>query len=663
MVFSNSLRRPFRGAALSAAFAFALIAPAFADEEATPSASENVAGNQTGNPAEALNEGEVVETFSTPFGVEEATQTPWEETAPTTVGLTIPEAINQGRQWKITKERWSEEDELGYSAFIQAIGWSDCTSLDDCLASEANPYRDTDTTRFSGDCADMAYMLRAYYAWKNALPFSYQAEMRTADGKAEDPRYSTGGNIVVRRRSALGSSPVSGNAFIRRIPGEVSTAMFRTHPATGGGRSFDDFYPIAIGRDTVRPGVIAYDIYGHVGIVYDILEDGRVLVIASHPDHSVTRTTYGANFLRAKPELGAGLKAWRPIYVENAKKAEDGRLIGGRIKAVSNDELPDFSIEQYFGNRPHPSGEWHSGEFHVNGRTVNYYDYVRRRLAAPNFAYNPVDELRFGLESVCGAIRARKAAVDKASAVRVHLREHPKRLPDNIYGTYGDWETYSTPSRDARLKVAIIELRREMQDLVKRHREGDPSVAYDGEDLGTDLWNTFVKEKDQCTFTYWRSDNSRIRLNMAHVIERLWDLSFDPYHCPERRWGARGNELATCTDDEIKTRWYNAQRFLRNQAKRTYDIRMGFTLNELQSPAVASPRAGGLGVEEPADADLKGYLASLRALPALALFPEEGTLVSETEAEPEPNFAEWHYSKVLNRWGPSLPARQPSDEQ
>ncbi len=582
--------------------------------------------------------------------------------APAKSAPLIPQAVNKGKAWKIYKTAWDEADEDGYAHFIKAIGWSDCTSLESCLSDPANPYSADDDTVFSGDCADMAYIMRAYYAWKNGLAFSYQSAMRTANGKAEDVRYSTDGNIVAGRRSAIGASPVSGPSFIRTMPGRVSTAMFRTHPETGGGSSFDDFYPIEITREAVRPGVIAYDVFGHVGIVYDILEDGRVLVIASHPDHSVTRTVYGPNFLRAKPALGSGLKAWRPIYLEGARKRSDGSYAGGRVKAKSNKELHDYSMEQYLGSTPHPSGDWRLGEFHVSGRTTNYYDFVRRRLAAPDYAYNPVTELRNGLEAICGAVRDRKYAVDRARTSKIYLKPHPKRLPPNIFGTYGLWEEYSTPSRDARLKVAFIELRRSTERLVESVETGDPSVSYDGESLANDLWAAFEEENAQCKFSYWRTDDSRVRLDLNQAMARLWGLSFDPYHCPERRWGATGAELATCTDDDTKTRWYNAQRFLRYQAERTYDVRMDFTLDQLKAPSIASPAEGGIGVDAPADADLRRYLANLvrdgddQSTPPSA--PEAtadavgGILLTGADAvAAEPRFPEWHYKKILNHWG------------
>jgi len=533
--------------------------------------------------------------------------------APALAQSAVPPALNTGKAWEVYKDHWSAEDEAGYSAFVQLIGRSNCDSLESCLKSDANPYRSAVDPTLRGDCADMAYVLRAYYAWKNGLPFSYQKSMALAKTRREDIRYSTKGNVVAERRQIL-NSVADARPFLRRIGWEVSTAMFRTHPITGGGRSHDDFYPVKISRETVRPGVIAYDIFGHVGIVYDVMDDGRVKVVASHPDNSVSRSTYGPNFMRSQPELGAGLKAWRPIRVEGADRASDGSLVGGTLNAAANEALPGFSMEQYFGNVPASSGVWHEGAFQHNGRTLRYYDYVRRALAAPDFAYDPVAELRFGLRSICTAVKARKVAVDKARRARIHLKPHPTKLPPNIYGTYGEWEEYSTPSRDARLKVSFIELRREVQRLVEDVEAGDASVSYEGDNLAKDLADAFEDEKNKCTFTYWRSDETRMRLNLAHVMDRLFDLSFSPYHCPERRWGARGAEFATCTDDETKTQWHNALRFLRYQAERTYDVRMDFSLNELQPPMAAPPEAGGLGIDAPADADIRAYLNRLNGV-------------------------------------------------
>ena len=102
----------------------------------------------------------------------------------------IPPAVNTGKRWEVYKAEWTDKDEAGYAAFVQAIGRSNCSSMDACIKSEANPYRSHVDPDLPGDCADMAYILRAYYAWKNGLPFSYQNAMRTADRSRQDLRLS-----------------------------------------------------------------------------------------------------------------------------------------------------------------------------------------------------------------------------------------------------------------------------------------------------------------------------------------------------------------------------------------------------------------------------------------------------------------------------------------
>jgi hypothetical protein len=91
------------------------------------------------------------------------------------------------------------------------------------------------------------------------------------------------------------------------------------------------------------------------------------------------------------------------------------------------------------------------------------------------------------------------------------------------------------------------------------------------------------------------------------VRRRMFLMSFDPYHCIERRWGATQQaEVMTCPDDPVKAEWYVAQQGLRNQIDRTYDARMDFTLYDLrQGPGP------GRGVAAPPDIDVRSYLVAL----------------------------------------------------
>ena len=163
----------------------------------------------------------------------------------------IPAAINADNKWRIFKERWDESDERAFSAFVKALGEADCDSLDACLEHPANPYRTTDKRSYRGDCADLVYIFRAYFAWKNGLPFSHQSLMAPVAGDA-DARYSVDGNRVAARRDATGSAPIDAPSFIGSLYNIVSTAMFRVHPdggeSNGAGVRFQDFYPIQIGQ-------------------------------------------------------------------------------------------------------------------------------------------------------------------------------------------------------------------------------------------------------------------------------------------------------------------------------------------------------------------------------------------------------------------------------
>ena len=78
------------------------------------------------------------------------------------------------RSWKVLRTEWTPADEQLWQDFVTRIGQSGCTTVDSCLASNANPFRDDSdiqTTHYS-DCADFPMFLRAYFSYKRGLPFS-----------------------------------------------------------------------------------------------------------------------------------------------------------------------------------------------------------------------------------------------------------------------------------------------------------------------------------------------------------------------------------------------------------------------------------------------------------------------------------------------------------
>lgn len=495
-------------------------------------------------------------------------------------------------RWRITKTEWSASDERAYSEFIAAIGKSDCRKVDECLRSPANIYRSSDPkgAYYFSDCADLPYMLRAYFAWKNGLPFSYASGV-AAVGASKDLRYSRYGNYVFARQDIV--APVEGanpnaRSVLNAISNTISSAMFRFAPGMNRGEA-TDFYPVKIAPGSIRPGTVIYDPNGHVAVVYDVDDEGRIRFIDAHPDNSLTRGNYGRRFVRASPPMGAGFKNWRPLKLVGATQGADGTWYGGRIEATPDKDLPDWSDEQFYGTAtPKPKG-WQSSVFVYKGQVMDYYDYVRHASAGHDIVYDPVKETRSMVAGLCEDLQYRVQAVDIAIKAGINNRPQPPRLPQNIYGTEGDWETYSTPSRDARLKVSFQELHDQVATFLALYEQKAPDVAYAGQDLRGDLKRAYNEEASACKISYQASNGETRELSFEEVKARLFAMSFDPYHCVERRWGATdAPELASCQEDGTKRAWYEAEARLRNQTERTYDARMDFDLGDLRNKAAGS---------------------------------------------------------------------------
>jgi len=546
-------------------------------------------------------------------------------------------------QYVIRYDHWSDADERDYSEFIQAIGDSGCTTTDACLHGPWNPFHasDQDNVRFYSDCAQLPYVLRAYFAWKRGLPFSFESGV-VARGGATDTRYSREGNSVTARTDVLTGS-IGGYALLNKVVGAISSASFRIHPDIDGPVP-PDFYSVAVQAKSIRPGTVIYDPNGHVAVVTRVETDGRIEFIDAHPDNTITHEYYDLRFVRSEPGQGAGFKNWRPLRLVGYRTGPDGELLGGHIALARNAEIPDFSDEQYYGNGPHPSDEnWSSGTFTLNGETLDYYDYVRAKLAGGKLEFDPVKEVTQMVDSNCNDLHYRAQAVDIAIAAGIENRPEPARLPPNIYGTSGDWETYSTPSRDARLKTAFKELRDKIERFVGMYEQGDTKhLLYSGGDIVGDMLAAYDRGAQKCSVSYTRTDGQQVALSYEDARRRLFQISFDPYQCIELRWGATdAAELSSCRDGQIKRAWYDAEQNLRNQIDRTYDARMDFSLDELRTPGP------GKGAPTPPDTDARAYLVSLEgkvvAHPMIAQAAQQA-------ATPDPATREQQRAEALAAW-------------
>ncbi len=503
--------------------------------------------------------------------------------------------------WRILKDHWSDADEQGFGTFVAALGETNCSSAESCLRNAANPYRDTDQDfkDIDSDCAKWPYLLRAYYAWKNNLPFSY------VDGisGAGNTRFTLTSNRVSGRHDVVDRGDgIYAPRAIREMMAIVFSGTYRTDASEKRG-ILSDFYSPKIQPGTIHAGTLIYDVNGHVGIVYKVDEDGRIYYMDAHPDFTITRSVYGAQFGQSPVQLGGGLKNWRPFRLVKAHRNAAGDYLGGHMAYATNDQIPDFSLAQYVGTEPNPMSDVRKARFIYNGAALGFYEYVRVAVSGGRMSFNPVYELRATMRTLCNDLHDRAQYVDNAISENIHTRPHPDRLPDNIYqASNQDWETYSTPSRDARIKAAWAQFYKDLKEMIDLWVKRDTRIVYDGLFLRNDLTQAYQQESDACTLTYLSSAKRPVPLTFDDLMHRLFAMSFDPYNCIELRWGAQGLERDSCPDSSSKTRWYDAERRLRNQPDRTYDVAMAFSLSDLNR------HVKGSGIDAPPAVDVKSLI-------------------------------------------------------
>lgn len=526
--------------------------------------------------------------------------------------------------WVVKKEAWSADDEKKWQDFVKRIGQSKCNTLDTCLASEANPYRDQldlDGTHYA-DCADFPMYLRAYFSYRNRLPFSVVYGIETnplsgtqmahlekrraeelAKGKLEkfeeslkDVRYSLNGNFP---KSRVGVPHVNGTRrdffnIASSIANVISSATYRMHDTAGPVEA--DFYSPMITRDSIKPGTVLYKVTGHVAVVYDVTEEGEVKFVDAHPDNSISRGSFSREFVLSNPFQGGGFKNWRPFKLVakeksaagadlSVKKERDGSILNARFVFAKDSEIADFSSEQYYGNRPSSNWDWKTGKYVHRGQELNFFDFAERRLASPGYRAEPVKLLKRSLLSLCQDMKDRSEAVQKAIDSEIHTHEHPENLPRNIYGAEGEWESYSTPGRDLRLRKKALDVIDDVKVYMKRIEKRDPFYKFDGTlvQMKTQLINVYNEVNSSCRISYKNSLNQVVKMDLSTALNRVTRISFDPYFCPERRWGARyRSELSTCVETADKAQWYEYTQFLRNQVIRDPTEIMGYSLDDVQ---------------------------------------------------------------------------------
>lgn len=437
---------------------------------------------------------------------------------------------------------------------------------------------DVTQTGLRPDCADFVYFLRAYFAFKMGLPFGYSncsrgkpprcgqwfdvehpevtrpppppgqeavdqagdappasppqqtsGFMRLFGGQADPPPAETPGAPAAKAAPPKPKRPTNFGEYLRDVGDVVHTGSVRA------GDDAADFYTIPLTKETLRPGTVYADPYGHVLMLVRRVPEvngtpGVFLAVDAEPDGSITRKRFWrGNFLFAhEPTLGApGFKHFRPIVRDK----------NGPLRRLSNADINKYPQFADFS----PEQSQMSAE--------DFYDRMDDVMSPEPL--DPARAMADAITSLSEQIRTRVTAVENG---RNYQNKKPgdTAMPDgaSIFQASGAWEDFSTPARDLRLLIAIDVVRNFPDRLVRRSSRYAIPPGKSIAEVKSQLQAALTSELAARKITYTRSDGSPWSLSVKDVVDRAVDfeMAYNPNDCVELRWGAPENseEAATC---------------------------------------------------------------------------------------------------------------------
>ena len=453
-------------------------------------------------------------------------------------------ATGVGSVWDV-RHNWSAGYENLYSAFVESIfdfpieedlTW---TSLHELTSDpERNIFygyygeNEDDVLEMNPDCADLPYMIRAYFAWKMGLPFGFRQCSRGRAG--QPPRCGNlQTNVSVSRVDPI-NTPAFQHFSRRNVRSGVHSASGRTHPDD----EETDYYPVELNREALRPGTLYADPYGHLLIIAQwipqgVMDYGILVGADAQPDGTVGRRRFWRGSFLFTPEttdVGAGFKAFRPLRWSRSS-GEMTSLTNHELR--DHDDFADYSLEQYAGT----ADDFYSRmEEIINPRPLD-----------------PIALLVSLVDALDESVSRRVNSVNNGEVYMAERNYSEMEMPTgySIFETSGGWEDFSTPSRDMRLLISIDTVRL-FPERVRSSpdRYGLPASGA-GLDAGiAEIEATLAGVLAERSFDYTRSDGSTWTLTLADVVDRRvgFEMSYNPNDCAEIRWSAPegSDEYSTC---------------------------------------------------------------------------------------------------------------------
>jgi len=416
--------------------------------------------------------------------------------------------------------------------------------------SPSNPQLDEATMRNVHevlDCGKLTIVLGAYYAYRRGLPWM-ATQVRAVDGS--DVRTSPHNLPTGDTSCRAYPSPY---AFITDAVRGFNTGNYRVEPHRETSE-WSCTAPIAIDPRYLKPGALFY-LDGHVLILAKIDPYGGMEFLDATV--SPTRDIYTHNRLNAVTGITAtqasgdqysgcyrGFKSFRwPVAETNSA----GEVI--RVRRMNNKEMAAFgySTEQFHKLRElMDTGKIRDGKIQVD----SFHAFVRHRMRSAS-QIDPYAILRSYSDRIHALAKEREQLV-QAGWQNVQ-REGAVAFPvgnrnANIFTAEGRWGAYTSSLIDARIRAEYFHLISDLENAVNWYQY-EPNYVKLDENLRRsilgrgDLAVMLTMEKERLfherRFHYTNSAGQPIGLTLRDLEMRLYDLSFDPNHPPELRWGAK----------------------------------------------------------------------------------------------------------------------------
>lgn len=339
------------------------------------------------------------------------------------------------------------------------------------------------------DCADALYIARAIFAWKNSLPIQFT--------------HPNGGAIRNSMTQWDHQPPEQRLRSFLNFIGEVANTT----------TMINDTYPVKIDPKYFKAGVI------YLSPPLTDYEKARTKQSGGHAEivKSVDPTGYIRTMGSTTPKLVRNLTSHRnPVHAPVVDRGGFRRFKQPQHFSMNTMSIEGFGLDQF------TMGEWQPLYLLSRKKIYLWNEAIRAKLRtqAPTFE----DRVDVVVESICDIYKSRVEIV-KAAWSKVQSR-------GNRCLRGSEYDDYSTPKKDARIKEAY----KQLDDMYKwRKLDGGNHNIKDAKEL-----------LQKCVVEYWPGYTADTWELFLRMIDGR--IVSDPNFSPAVRWGWKEKPLnPTCS--------------------------------------------------------------------------------------------------------------------